>query len=262
MSLPVVWPLNIPSNMIRSAFDVNSLKQDDVPTIVSVLRLSTKYEVPVLRKRAIDALLRWYPSTLPEYLPMSGSARPLQEHPRHVLVANAARETDVLILLPAALLFCCATANARTLYDGLTREGVHYRLVEANRRAIFVGRPKLSHAARSRTQSFFFYPRDPDVKCLAPNRCSEFCRIYSSMFDEKDDPFMNPFHRMNWKAIRSTCCTSCATNWEAAHDKQSLLVWQELPSYFDLPLWPDLIQLSHLSDSLLDTSSTDVCFSV
>ena len=211
--------------------------------IISVLRLSTKYDVSFLRKRAIEALLRWYPSDLESYGPIGQSARPLQDHTRHVLVANAAREMDVPLLLPTALLFCCATANIRILYDGLEANGERYTLVEPNKRAIFLGRPRLSHAGRSRTQAFFFYPRapnPPNAKCSKSERCSEFCRIYSSVFDEKEDPWVNPFYRLSWKSIRSTCCANCASIWEVHHDEAVHQVWQEMPSYFDLPPWSEL----------------------
>lgn len=227
-----------------SFFDISTLQVRDVPLIVSVLRLSTKYQVSWLRKRAIAALQRWYPSKLEDYTPIGQSARPLQDHSRHVLVANAARETDVPVLLPSALLFCCATANARVLYDGLEANGERYTLVDANKRAVFFGRLRLSHAARSRTQAFFFYPRTPNLKCTAPERCNEFCRIYSSVFDEKEDPWMNPFYRLNWKAIRSTCCSNCASTWETHHTEAAQQVWQDMPSYFDLPAWPELIERS------------------
>ncbi|EKM52527.1 uncharacterized protein PHACADRAFT_126407 [Phanerochaete carnosa HHB-10118-sp] len=231
----------------NSYFDVGDLKVQDIPMVVSVLRLSTKYHVSFLRKRATEALLRWYPSNLDDYSPIGQSERPLQDHSRHVLVANAARETDVLVLLPAALLLCSATANTRVLYDGLETNGEHYTLVDANRRAVFFGRLRLSHAARSRTQAFFFYPRTPNppaLKCSAPERCNEFCRIYSSVFDEKEDPWMNPFYRLNWKAIRSTCCVNCASGWEVHHAEASHQVWQEMPSYFDLSPWTELIERS------------------
>lgn len=227
-----------------SFFDLSNLQMKDVPVIVSMLRLSTKYQVSFLRKRAIEALLRWYPSGLEDYSPIGQSARPLQDHSRHVLVANAARETDAPILLPTSLLFCCATAPARVLYDGLDDNGERHTLSDPNKRAIFLGRLRLSHAARSRTQAFFFYPRTPNPKCSAPERCNEFCRIYSSVFDEKDDPWMNPFYRLNWKAIRSTCCANCATSWESHHTEAAQQVWQEVPSYFDLMPWPELVERS------------------
>ena len=141
---------------------------------------------------------------------------------------------------PLTELFCCATANARVLYDGLEANGERYTLVDANKRAVFFGRLRLSHAARSRTQAFFFYPRTPNAKCTAPERCNEFCRIYSSVFDEKEDPWMNPFYRLNWKSIRSTCCNVCAARWERHYESATRELWGELPRLFDLEPWAEL----------------------
>lgn len=231
----------------QSQFNVGDLTMNDIPMIVSVLRLSTKYEVQCLRKRAIEALLRWYPSTLKEYMPFCGSAHPAQDHPRHVLVANAARETDVPVLLPTALLLCASTANSYALYDGLVRDDIRYTLADANKRALFVGRSKLAHAARSRTQACFFYPRDTS-KCKAPQRCDEFCRIYASVFDGKDDPWMNPFYKISWKAVQSTCCSNCAISWEQHHSEECELVWKEFPTYFGLPDWNTLVEQSKVTE--------------
>ena len=164
-----------------------------------MLRLGSKYEVHHLRRRAIDVLSQWYPATLDAFHQLPRALLPKEEYPRHALVANAAREADVPSLLPAALLLCCATADARTLWDA-------GNLNPANKRSLFLGRPLLSHYARTKVQHFFFYPEDPPSergageKCQAPQRCGSFCRIYSSVYDDKEDPFMNPFYRLNWKS--------------------------------------------------------------
>ena len=158
---------------------------------------------------------------------------------RHAALANAAREADVPLLLPAALLLCCATADARTLWDcgGLS---------PANMRSLFLGRPMLAHYARTRVQSFAFYAyerdaeRDKSERCQAPERCGSFCRIYASVYDDKDDPWMNPFYRLNWKSIRSTCCNMCAARWERHYEQATKELWVELPKLFDLPPWTEL----------------------
>ncbi|THH02367.1 hypothetical protein EW026_g487 [Hermanssonia centrifuga] len=185
----------------------SSLEPPDILAITAVLRLSTKYEVNHLRARAITVLSRWYPPTLEAFIVLPRSFLPREEFPRHVLVANIARETDVPVLLPAALLLCCATSNARSIWDGaLYKEdsSLLCNLVDTNKRAIFLGRPLLSHFARTRVQSFFFYPKKKTEKCQAPERCSSFCRIYSSVYDDKEDPWMNPFYKLNWTSIRKS----------------------------------------------------------
>lgn len=225
--------------------------------VVAMLRLSTKYEVPHLRRRAIQVLTEWYPADIDAFMNLPRSSLPREEYPRHALVANAACETDVTLILPTALLLCCATASAQTLWDGLdvpTESGTVVRsdLSAANKRAMFLGRPLLAHHARTRVQSFFFYPhadeqRDKAMKCQAPERCSSFCRIYASVYDDKEDPWMNPFYRLNWKSIRSTCCNVCAARWEQHHGEAAKELWKELPKLFDLPSWTDLKEHSKCS---------------
>lgn len=242
-----------------SFFETKHAKSSDIPSIVSLLHLSTKYQVLFLRSRAIEALQKWYPTSLSDYIPMCSAAR--QDFFRHVLVANIAREADVPILLPSALLFCCSTASGPVLYDGVVKDGVHYELNPLNMRALFIGRPLLGHAARTRTQSYFFNPHKQDPakrpKCMQPARCTEFCRIYSSVFDEKDDPWMNPFFRLNWNAIRSTCCIPCTAAWENQQKEEMDKLWAELPSFFQLSPWDKLEEQSRVEadsdDSWLKT---------
>lgn len=172
---------------------------------------------------------------------------------RHIMVANIARETDALILLPAALLFCCSTARPQQLWDGVDKDGTHHELVPTNKRAIFIGRPLLAHAARTRSQPFFFFPHKPDTtdatpaaKCSSPTRCTEFCKAYSAVFNEKEDPWINPFFQLNWNFIRNTCCVSCATVWQAHNMEANEKLWEEMPSIFDLPSW-DLLRVQEQS---------------
>ncbi|KAF7795793.1 hypothetical protein EIP86_006960 [Pleurotus ostreatoroseus] len=230
-----------------SAEIVQDIAVKDAAMVVGLLRLSTKYEVPHLRHRAIQILREWYPAELATFMALPRAFLPPDEYPRHALVANAARETDVPILLPAALLLCCATASVNTLWDGLdvpTEAGTVARcdLSQMNKRALFLGRPLLAHHARTRVQSFFFYPhtdepRDKTLRCQAPERCGSFCRIYASVYDDKEDPWMNPFYKLNWKSIRSTCCNVCAARWEKHHDEATRELWEELPKLFNLPSW-------------------------
>ena len=219
------------------------MRVDDVPGLVGMLRMSTKYQVSSLRRRAIDGLLRWYPPTLEEYNCLLASSIPLHDYPRHVLVANVAQETDVPVLLPTALLLCCATADAHTLYDGIECDGFRYLLTEANKRALFLGRPRLSHAARSRTQAFFWNPsfRNTMGECHRV-ACNQFCEIYSRTMDAKDDPWINPFRQVFWKPVRTSCCASCVSSWQIKHQQECREVWDELPSYFDLPSWSQLLK--------------------
>ncbi|KAI0341195.1 hypothetical protein BDW22DRAFT_1333230 [Trametopsis cervina] len=220
--------------------DAKSLKLVDIPRIISILRLSTKYDVVHLRRRAIEALQVWYPRNVSSYISLSSSSTPREDLLRHITIANIARETGSFVLLPAALLFCCSTADARTLYDGVSVDGVYHDLHPDNKRAIFIGRPLLMHHARTRTQGFFFNPHFSEgsgQKCLTAERCAEFRKIYTSVYDHKEDPWMNPFFRLNWKAIRSACCTNCTLSWETHNLRGMKDLWEELPALFDLTSW-------------------------
>ena len=232
---------------VPSFFNPSELQHGDIPLIVKILRMSTKYQVPALRKRAIDVLLRWYPTTLDAYKEEPTCENPLRDryaYARHVMVANVARETDALVLLPTALFLCCASADASTLYDGMIQDGTYHLLSDRNKRAVVLGRPRLSHAARTRTHSFLFRPQARGGFECRRTACADFCNIYTSVLDDKEDPFINPFRRIVWESLGKACCTPCIQDWMRVNREASLEVWQELPSFFDLPPWQELTKVS------------------
>ena len=80
-------------------------------------------------------------------------------------------------------------------------------------------------------------------------RCEEFCRIFADAFDQRDDPWVNPFYQLNWKSVQSACCSQCAASWEQIQKMECDQAWQAMPSYFDLPPWNELEKLTYGSDS-------------
>lgn len=89
------------------SFDIETA--GDVTVVGGILRVSTKYEVRDLRSRAIHALRKSYPTSFTEYQSAVKGAHftPKICPERRIYVVNLICETNTLILLPAALLFCC-----------------------------------------------------------------------------------------------------------------------------------------------------------
>lgn len=124
----------------------------------------------MIRQRCIKVLELTYPSTLAGWLqsPSSEAIGSSEElHLRHFHIANLARETNALNILPVALLMCCM-GTLPDIMDGMVLpDGYRVELCPENRRAVLIGRQALSHLARTETHKNLFSINDlPDVSNL------------------------------------------------------------------------------------------------
>ncbi|KAI0087554.1 hypothetical protein BDY19DRAFT_994870 [Irpex rosettiformis] len=227
-----------------SIFQMKLPSVDEIPQIVSVLRLSTKYDVSYLRRPAIEVLQAWYPTALSNFEALGSNTSLGLSH--HIMVANVARQAFASVLLPSALLLCATKArDSYELYDGISRtDGLHVELLPENKRSIFIGRPQLEYAGRTRTFSFFYSadPRGPGCanRGHGNRKCADWCKDISwESVLQKDhllDPFF-PFFEVARSFVVSSCCRVCSSSWEAQNRAGVEMLWKELPSIFDLQPW-------------------------
>lgn len=221
---------------------------DEIPHHISVLRLSTKYDVIHLRRWAIETLQKWFPPTLPRF-----QSTYLENAFRNVAVsvavANVARETSAWILLPSSLLRCAIhSRSSRELYDGMTQpSGLRLELSPENRRIIFTTRPLLEHACRERTLAFIFHPHSQSTGCTnSTGNCKAFRKTIYDMLTSDPDHFYDPFFPVLLpvaKLIRRKCCEACVSRWTEQNRRAVEELWEELPSILELQPW-DQLQLS------------------
>lgn len=107
-----------------------------------MLRLSTKYEISVLREKAATILSRCYPTTLADFdrLDRATSIRLC------IAAVNLGRETNLLQILPTAFYFV-ALLDVEEIANGMY--GDHLR--DAEFRVCIIGRDKLCEATRTIT---------------------------------------------------------------------------------------------------------------
>src|ERR1700685_4284271 len=73
--------------------------------VTSVLRLSTKYDIPTFRTKSIFELRKLFPSTLSGFYALFPRGNLDPSHTLIMQAINVARETNVLELLPCAFYF-------------------------------------------------------------------------------------------------------------------------------------------------------------
>ena len=227
---------------------------NDLPEIVSLLRLSTKYEVPYFRQRTIEVLQTWYPSTFSGFEELQSSEKPPPDLKHHIEVANVAKETFAWILLPSALLYCAiTTSHLSDLYDGMTlSDGSRVALLPEHKRAIILGRPHLELAYRTETFAFLYLgmSRPLSTSCFSRSACPTFCQKY--LEGSSRSLFNNPFSLFSLckqEATNARCCQMCIAHWETVNKKSAEALWERLPSLFELYAWDNLQAMTDSGDS-------------
>ena len=211
------------------------------PVLAGVLRISTKYEATAIRQRCIQVLRISYPTDLSKWFGCTdsesiGSSEDI--HLRHFHIANIARETGVLTILPAALLMCCM-ATLPNIMDGLVLpDGYEVGLTPENKRIVLIARQALSHRARTMSWKRLFSIEDIQgcskvAACrLERNRKAEW------LLSQSGDDWLNP---LSSKSYTGTVCTTCRNAIKGALKESRVKIWSELPLIFELgESWNDL----------------------
>lgn len=161
-------------------------------------------------------------------------------------VVNLARETNALVLLPAALLFCCAN-EITDIFRGVTFNGMHIDLSVQDQEAVVLGRHRLAQRARRFThRAMFTVPTSSDL-CKDPRGCHRTSLTYLHEFNVRG--WINPFEepvREGWPVF----CTYCRAQKMKVYAESIVGVWAHLPSAFNLPAWDTLKATTELEPIL------------
>ncbi|KAJ7274464.1 hypothetical protein B0H12DRAFT_399869 [Mycena haematopus] len=217
----------------------------DFLLIAAILRLSTKYNVDILRRRALAHISSLYPTTLQEWdLRKDTAMEVFNARPFAVLLL--AKETGHQALLPACMYLCADSVDINDILDGLTSiDGKHIELDWPDKRACIRGRQNLLLALRS--EVFAFLTGSLQIpNCASPQRCdSSKLRWLQSLEASLGNGCPGIFSiKFPWASFRKAVCDNCYTASFANSNQQRQLIWEKLPSYFDMPPWGELVKSS------------------
>jgi hypothetical protein len=124
----------------------------------------------------------------------------------------------------------------------VTEDGQHYSLDSATRFTILLGAWQLADARRA------FLPAAFETRCFrrppcTPSANTRLIILLSHPESIWTDADAGPLPAIDF--LQSGMCTECALpasrNWET----RRAAIWQDLPSYFSLPPWDELIEATH-----------------
>jgi hypothetical protein len=217
----------------------------DFLLIAAILRLSTKYNVDVLRRRALAHISSLYPTTLQEWdLRKDTAMEVFNARPFAVLLL--AKETGHQALLPACMYLCADSVDINDILDGLKSiDGQHIELDWPDKRACIRGRQNLLLALRS--EVFAFLTGSLAIpNCVSPQRCdSSKLRWLQSLEASLGNGCPGIFSiKFPGASFRKAVCDNCYTASYTNSNHQRQLIWDKLPSYFDMPPWVELAKSS------------------
>jgi hypothetical protein len=204
--------------------------------VAGILRLSTKYKVLHLRRRAILHLTTTYPTTLRAWDDRN-TKRTIPATPYvPFAVLELARLTDVEAVLPAAM-YCCCTTTIKDILDGVPWAGSQLDMDSADKRTCIIARTELL-MAKQNAISLFLKPGNIPV-CDTYDKCNT--GRLKTVFTNTDDEYCDPlWDRFDWEKFARVVCSACLTASRKSYEKARQEMWGNLPSIFNLRSWAEL----------------------
>ncbi|KAJ7749937.1 hypothetical protein B0H16DRAFT_1318971 [Mycena metata] len=218
-------------------------------TISGVLRLSTKYQVDSLRKRALIHLSSYFPSDPVEYPTVSDSSSWILEGPEWLRVVLLGKEMGLDWILPLAFYRTVAYCSAEQILNGAPfDEEVNVELDAADKLLCLEQSIALTTSASSAVIDFLWEPsvlpgcegRDDREQW----KCTK-SRYSSRKMMEKWRSIAYPLKLWvpeDWADL-SPVCGSCLASMKTAHTAAVRLLWDSLPQRFGLGDWATLEQI-------------------
>ncbi|KAJ7768517.1 hypothetical protein B0H16DRAFT_1882338 [Mycena metata] len=207
---------------------------------LGILRLSNKYDVPYLRRRALDHLETTFPAQLAQYDARAGNQHP---HPpdetatRAVATIKAATEVGAPWLLPVAYYDLC-----RRKMSSIIASGAFDQLGEQERNTCLVGYAAQIHSFPKMFR-FLSTPNDVYAECDDWAECNRI-RLQITHGSETWTDMTWPLDFWNediWQAITNDgMCPRCIADGKVLHVAARQEFWDRLPQMFGLPRWEEL----------------------
>ncbi|KAJ7435943.1 hypothetical protein FB451DRAFT_1153424 [Mycena latifolia] len=234
--------------------------------IVGCLRLSHKYEVDYLRRRALIHLSSRYRTTLSEWdsglnsysYSCSSDLSPLRliswmwpdDDTFQICVIQLAREVDALWLLPTAFYDLSSSFNNAWHGGGLGREIFHSAVYNGTPTSLSVqdqdcflqGHTIQTRATTRDIVKFLFYP--PDIEGCTSSACSgnrlNRLRVEWDDLHDNSPPPLDVWVEDDWESLEEDVCRTCIAVLRRTHAEARQAFWDALPEMYGLPPWEEL----------------------
>ncbi|KAJ7435940.1 hypothetical protein FB451DRAFT_1571260 [Mycena latifolia] len=236
----------------------------DLDIIMGCLRLSHKYEVDYLRRRALIHLSSRYRTTLSEWDSCSNpkaqdpdlSSSEIMSWPQpdaveQICVIQLAREVDALWVLPTAFYELSSSFNTPEgfsgriggeIFHGTVYNGIPISLSVQDQDSFLRGHTTHTRAATGDILNFLCNPLEIEG-CTSPlcsrSRLAAFRDNWDVIHDLSHIP-LDVWAEDDWKSLAEHVCLTCITVLKSTHAEARQAFWDDLPEMYGLPPWEEL----------------------
>ncbi|KAJ7639642.1 hypothetical protein DFH06DRAFT_1335329 [Mycena polygramma] len=207
---------------------------------LGILRLAHKYDVPYLRRRALNHLAAAYPTQLSEYSQIPPTTQLVLGE--LVMIISTATEVGALWLLPTAYYQACHFKLSDILQHKDWRT-----LGEKERQACVIGYEAILRQYPRIIECILLWKEEGD-DCENPTACNRRrCTLTGA--NTALIPFMNKplimfeMDEEGWQGMFGGVCHKCVQEARTHHATSRQMFWGALPEMFGLPRWEELEQM-------------------
>ncbi|KAJ7083469.1 hypothetical protein C8R44DRAFT_54436 [Mycena epipterygia] len=206
----------------------------------SILCLSDKYDVPILRDSMISVLSDLYPSSLENWADQRRRppGYPTPTPRQHCRALNLAVEMNIRWILPAIMYEVCCQCPIKAIVFPMGQSGLLQIEREEYRERCISAMPRLMLAER---QALGYLKRGDGIDECEDRAVCDAERLRWFGLDLELSP-LNPLMDRNLDAWSNFgVCSSCLTTAKEAYADFRQNLWDELPLVFDLGNWDELL---------------------
>ncbi|KAJ7725318.1 hypothetical protein B0H16DRAFT_1594520 [Mycena metata] len=215
--------------------------------LTAMLRLSKKYDFPLIRKDCVHRLKQEFPTSLKKYDKTNWNF--IKDDPdAFLLLISLAREIELHSILPQ--LYCSITTLFPNKYLRRILDPADTSLAASDRLACLLGHTNLLRLQATTTLAWLDWnaesPPIPAEDCCSSSDCADAARtIFISIFNPPPPSRLPEIWILNdWnKDWDLMLCTTCRRKAKEIYNAGRETCWQELPAAFGLPPWEELKSL-------------------
>ncbi|KAJ6548103.1 hypothetical protein DFH09DRAFT_1366968 [Mycena vulgaris] len=223
--------------------------ETDLEIILGILRLSDKYSVDYLKRRALVHLSSRYPMTLDEWETIAD----IDAADDAAAVIQICREVNALWILPAAFYAIAEsdTDEIQVFLDSLatTETRNDAKLSQDDQRLFLQSSLQISVQGLSITR--FLQSSNVIVGCKKNQSCTRVrLQAIAKLHEYITESASNSSKPLSlcdgagvWKVLSDGCCQGCYDALKKAHKQARQAFWDKLPKFCSLPPWEDLKKL-------------------
>jgi hypothetical protein len=201
--------------------------------VVGILKLSTKYDIPHLRHSAIAHLSKIYPTTLAEWDQREKALRSASYPPLAVL--ELVHSMDIPQILPAVF-YDCSTQTNEALVDVISGSAQMANIV----RTCLDARQALLKETLTGIYGFLY--EGALFGCRNHEKCAQarLSWMKEMTFASHGGGPLVCAAEVDWTKYEGWSCLFCFHRARKCYLDAREKLWNNLPSFFDLPAWDQL----------------------